>query len=286
MQWVQRDFQYTISTAPLGINATDEFLFDTHAGFCQHFSSAYTEFMRAAGVPARVVTGYAGGHYNDIGDYWVVYRKDAHAWSEVWIEGQGWVRVDPTAAVAPENVLDTVDDLQLRQQEGFAAQFLQPALDTGDYARKVWNDLVLGFNAAKQKNLLRPLGLREAEAGELVGAFAVGALLALALTLWMLLRQHRDESDPVVLAWRRFARHLGNATGLVRAPHEPPLSYAQRIAQAVPGGAPGVVALSRRYVGWRYAGRALPPSERDDLARKLREFRLPRRSPVRIGEPS
>jgi transglutaminase-like putative cysteine protease len=284
LKWVQKDFQYTISTPPLGIDATDEFLFDTHQGFCQHFSSAYSEFMRAAGVPARVVTGYAGGHFNDIGDYWIVYRKDAHAWSEIWVDGQGWVRVDPTAAVAPENILDTVDDLQLRQQEGFAAQFLQPAFDTGDYARKVWNDLVLGFNAARQKNLLRPLGLREAEAGELVVAFTIGALLALALTLWLLLRQHRDESDPVVLAWRRFARHLGNATGLARAPNEPPQTYANRIAQAVPDGAPGVLALSRRYIGWRYGGRALPRQERDDLARRLREFRLPRRSPVRIGE--
>jgi transglutaminase-like putative cysteine protease len=273
---VKRDFSYSISVPPLGINATDEFLFDTRTGFCQHFSSAYAEFMRAAGIPARVVTGYAGGRRNDIGDYWVVYRKDAHAWAEVWVEGQGWRRVDPTAAVAPENILDTVEDRQLAQQEGFASQFLSPALDAGDYLRKTWNDLVLGFNAARQKSLLRPIGLKEADAGQLVVAFAIGALLALALTLWLLLRQHRDEAEPMVLAWRRFARHLGGRTGLARAPNEPPLTYAARIAQAVPAAAAPVLALSHRYVAWRYGGRDLAPAERDQLARRLREYRLPR----------
>jgi hypothetical protein len=206
----------------------------------------------------------------------VVYRKDAHAWAEVWVEGLGWRRVDPTAAVAPENILDTVEDRLLRQQEGFAAQFLAPALDTGDFLRKTWNDLVLGFNAARQKSLLRPIGLKEADAGQLVIAFAIGALLALGLTLWLLLRQHVDESEPMVLAWRRFARRLGNATGLVRAPHEPPLTYAARIAEAVPAAATPVLALSHRYVAWRYGGRALPRAEHDQLVRRLREFRLPR----------
>jgi hypothetical protein len=202
----------------------------------------------------------------------------------VWIEGRGWLRDDPTAAVAPDNILDTLEDRQLQQQGAFAAQFLAPAFDAGDFLRKRWNDLVLGFNAAKQKSLLRPIGLKEADAGQLVVAFAIGALLALALTLWLLLRQHVDESDPMVLAWRRIARRLGNATGLVRAPHEPPLTYAARIAEAVPAAATPVLALSHRYVAWRYGGRALPRQERDDLARRLREFRLPRRSPVRIGE--
>ncbi|MGH8028504.1 MAG: transglutaminase TgpA family protein, partial [Arenimonas sp.] len=276
MQMVQRDFKYSISVPPLGRDATDEFLFDTKIGFCQHFSSAYAEFMRSAGIPARVVTGYAGGHRNDIGDYWVVYRKDAHAWAEVWIEGQGWRRVDPTAAVAPENILDTLEDRQLQQQEGFASQFLSPALDTGDFLRKTWNDLVLGFNSARQKTLLRPIGLEEADAGQLVIAFAIGAVLALALTLWLLLRQHVDESEPMVLAWRRFARHLGNGTGLARASHEPPLAYAGRIAQAVPTAAGPVLALSHRYVAWRYGGRVLPRAEHDQLVRRLREFRLPR----------
>ena len=283
LQWVRADFQYTLSAPPVGINAVDEFLFDTRAGFCQHFSSAYVTFMRSAGIPARVVTGYAGGYHNKVGDYWVVYRKDAHAWAEVWVEGQGWVRIDPTAAVAPDNVLDTVDDLQFQQDAGFTAEFLTPVLDLGDMLRKSWNDLVLGFNAARQRTLLKPFGLDEADPGELVLAFAGGAAIALGLTLWLLLRQHRDESDPLVLAWRRFSRRLGSATGLERALHEPPLAYAQRIGEAVPDAADGLLALSHRYVDWRYGGRALPPPDRAELARHLRDYRLPSRRTPRQG---
>jgi transglutaminase-like putative cysteine protease len=283
LQWIRADFEYTLSAPPVGINAVDDFLFDTRAGFCQHFSSAYVVFMRSAGIPARVVTGYAGGYYNEVGEYWIVYRKDAHAWAEVWVEGRGWVRVDPTAAVAPENVLDTVDDLRLQQDAGFASEFLTPMLDATDLLRKTWNDLVVGFNAARQRNLLSPLGIEDADPAELVLAFAVGAALALAFTLWLLLRQHRDGSDPLVLAWRRFARRLGSATGLERAVHEPPLAYSQRIGEAVPDAADALLMLSRRYVDWRYGGADLPPPDRAALARELRDYRLPARRPTRQG---
>ena len=88
----------------------DEFLFQTKTGYCEHFSSAFVFLMRAAGVPARVVTGYAGGYRNPVGDYWIVRNSDAHAWAEVWLAGRGWVRVDPTAAVAPERIYDTTAD--------------------------------------------------------------------------------------------------------------------------------------------------------------------------------
>ena len=91
------------------------------AGFCEHFSSAFVVLMRAAGIPARVVTGYVGGYRNPIGDYWLVRRSDAHAWAEVWLQGRGWVRVDPTAAVAPERIYDTLDDRAARACFGDSA---------------------------------------------------------------------------------------------------------------------------------------------------------------------
>src|SRR3546814_5956627 len=80
------------------------------SGCCEHYSAAFVVLMRAAGIPARVVTGYVGGYRNPLGDYWLVRRSDAHAWAEVWLDGRGWVRVDPTAAVAPERIYDTLDD--------------------------------------------------------------------------------------------------------------------------------------------------------------------------------
>jgi len=274
LKWIRRDFSYTISAPPVGINATDDFLFETHLGFCQHFSSAYAVFMRAAGIPARVVTGYAGGHYNRIGDYWLVYRKDAHAWTEIWIDGRGWVRVDPTAAVAPDKILDTVDDLQARQGlAGLAGGVLAPMFETSDFLRNAWNQMVLGFDAARQKGLLRPLGIKEAENWQLVLAFSVGAVFALALTLWLLLREHRDDSDPLVRAWRRFVRELGRS-GHAKDTHEPPLQYLRRLAGLRPDLSPAFLDIGQRYADWRYAGLELAEDEKTDLARRLKRFRL------------
>jgi transglutaminase-like putative cysteine protease len=279
LDWLRRDFKYTISAPPVGINATDDFLFGTRLGFCQHFSSAYAVFMRSAGVPTRVVTGYVGGHYNQLGDYWLLKHKDAHAWNEVWLEGEGWVRVDPTAAIAAENILDTLDDLQARQQGtdggGFASasRMLLPMFDGADFLRRQWNQLVLGFNAERQKNLLGPLGIKDADAWQLVVAFAIGSTLALLLTLWFLLHEHRDRSDPLVVAWRAFAGRLRRA-GIDKRPEEPPLSFGQRSAGLLPAQAGELLALSSRYADWRYAGVALTDEERRGLARQLRGFRV------------
>lgn len=276
LDWMRRDFKYTLAAPPLGYNATDEFLFSTRLGFCQHFSSAYVVFMRAAGVPARVVTGYVGGRYNSIGDYWRINRKDAHAWAEVWIEGHGWKRVDPTAAIAPENILDTVDDLQAQQQQGgiagFAGSMLEPMFDSGDFLRRQWNELVLGFDSVRQKSLLKPFGIEEADNWQLVVAFAVGAMIALAITLLLLLRQHRDRSDPLVRAWRRLVRRLARA-GLRKHESEPPLSFVERAALERPALAERLLALGRRYSDCRYAGHGLDADERLQLIKDLRDFR-------------
>lgn len=280
MQWLRRDFKYTISAPPVGFNATDDFLFGTRLGFCQHFSSAYAVFMRAAGVPTRVVTGYVGGHYNKLGEYWLLKHKDAHAWTEIWVEGRGWVRVDPTAAIAPENILDTLDDLQARQAAGLSGptdQLLGPMFDGTDFLRRQWNQLVLGFDAARQKSLLKPLGIDEAEAWQLVAAFGVGSAMALALTLWFLLREHRDRSHPIIRAWRAFTRRLRRA-GYAKELEEPPLAFAQRLAGQLPGLATGLLAVSQRYSDWRYGGAALTDDQQQELIRALRGFRI---SPAR-----
>jgi transglutaminase-like putative cysteine protease len=279
LQMLRRDFKYTISAPPVGRDATDDFLFNTRLGFCQHFSSAFAVFMRAAGVPTRVVTGFVGGHYNKIGDYWLLYRKDAHAWTEIWVDGRGWVRVDPTAAIAPENILDTVDDLPRLQPglAGLTGQMLQPVLDTTDFLRRQWNELVLGFNAARQKGLLRPLGIEEAEAWQLVTAFAVGVGLALLLTLAWLLRDWHRPTDPLERAWRAYVRRLGRA-GLAKAPEEPALAWAQRLALGQPAAAPALESLSRRYSDARYARGVFSADERSRLIHDLRRFRLPVRA--------
>lgn len=270
LAWIGDDFTYSLSVPPSGRNAVDDFLFETRIGFCQHFSSAFTNLMRASGIPSRVVLGYAGGYRNRYGTYWVVRKMDAHAWSEVWLRGRGWVRVDPTAAVAPERVLDTVEDLA--RSEALLPEAFNPLLDFGDWARRNWNDLVLGFNAARQASLLRPLGVDRATGTQLTLAFAVGAGLALALTLWVLLRGRPGPRDPVVTAWMAFTRRLRRA-GLAKAASEPPVSFGERIAKALPGQAEQVLSLSRRYASWRYAPGALDEEQAARLASELHGYR-------------
>jgi len=250
LDWVQRDFTYTLDTPLLGRNAVDEFLFDYQAGFCEHFSSAFVVLMRGAGIPARVVTGYAGGYHNRIGDYWLVRRSDAHAWAEVWLRGRGWVRIDPTAAVAPERIYDTLAD-RAPGAGGLLGANVTPLLDVGDWLRRGWNDFVLGFNSARQQRLLRPFGIDKVDGLHLALLFSITAGLALLWMVWLSTRGQR-ETDPVLRAWHRLsARYL--RLGLAREPHEAAGDWAERVSKARPDLAPALQKLSDRFKNWRYA---------------------------------
>ncbi|MDC7805512.1 DUF3488 and transglutaminase-like domain-containing protein [Luteimonas sp BLCC-B24] len=264
LAWIRSEFGYTLDTPLPGRNAVDEFLFEYKAGFCEHFSSAFAVLMREAGIPARVVTGYVGGYRNAYGGYWIVRRMDAHAWVEVWLGDRGWVRVDPTAAVAPERIYDTIEDRL--GAGGAAGGALAPLLDIGDWARRGWNDLVLGFDAGSQQLMLQRIGFDPGDTATLALLFALVATLALGWMLWRIARSER-ERDPLLRAWhalgRRYARH-----GLERDAHEAPLAWAARVA-AARGGAPALVAITRRFVHARYARGAADPR----LLRDLRAHR-------------
>lgn len=268
LTWVRRDFTYTLATPLPGRHGVDEFLFDQQAGFCEHYSAAFAVFMRAAGIPARVVTGYAGGYYNRFGDYWLVRRNDAHAWVEVWLDGRGWTRVDPTAAVAPERILDTLADLPA----GGANPLLpfSQMWDIGDWMRRGWNDFVLGFNAARQRQLLRPLGAGDLEMHQLIVLFAALGGLALAWMLWLVARGER-ERDPVLRAWHalgaRYARH-----DLAPLPHEPATTWTARVLAARPGET-ALAMLSARFERWRYASIQTDPAAGRQLIRDLTRHR-------------
>lgn len=271
LQWIERDFSYSLHVPPAGRHAVDEFLFDSRIGFCQHFSSSFAVLMRAAGIPSRVVIGYVGGYRNPIGGYWIVRSMDAHAWTEVWLEGRGWVRVDPTAAVRPERVLDTVQDLA-RRDALLPPDALLPLRNLADWVRRGWNDFFLGFNAERQAGLLRPFGVDRASALQLASAFAIGAALALALTLWLMLRGRRPPPDPVLAAWRRFDRRLARA-GLTRRAWEAPTSFGQRAASVFPGQAETLQSLTSRYARHRYAPGGLGAAEQARLIAELEAFR-------------
>ena len=265
---IRRDFAYTLNVPLAGRNEIDDFLFDRREGYCEHFSSAFVVLMRAAGIPARVVTGYAGAYRNPLGDYWLVRKSDAHAWAEVWLPARGWVRVDPTAAVAPERVYDTIADRQPGRIGGLDA--LVPVFNASDWLRRGWNDFVLGFNAQRQQSLLKPLGLDRLGAGALVALFAAIAALALAWMAWRIARGERQR-DPLLRAWHALeARYRKLGRG--RESHEPAQAWAARVAADTPRAGEHLATLADRFGRARYASTA-SGAELRALLRDLRAHR-------------
>ncbi|MBS0456137.1 MAG: DUF3488 domain-containing transglutaminase family protein [Proteobacteria bacterium] len=269
-------FSYSLAAPPLGRDSVDEFLFDTRIGFCEHFSSSFTFLMRAAGIPARVVTGYVGGYNNRLGNFLLVRQSDAHAWSEVWLQGRGWVRVDPTAAVAPERVFRHGG--QFDSGPGGNETAAGRLFDVGDWLRYGWNRFVLGFDATRQLALLRALGVPDPDTRTLAAIFAVvvGALLSIIGAFqW---RQRGRPVDRLDQAWAQFTRELARA-GLGKLAHEPALAWARRIAPELAAQGAPVLSLSVRFADARYARGALDASARQALIGDLRAFKSTQRHP-------
>jgi transglutaminase-like putative cysteine protease len=267
---------YTLEPPLLGRDSVDEFLFDTRAGFCEHFSSAFVFLLRAAGVPARVVTGYQGGEVNQVDRIITVRQSDAHAWAEAWLAGRGWVRLDPTAAAIPGRVEAGLAravgagepvPLLMRPQ----LQWLRMVRYNWEALAHRWNLMVLGYNPERQRELMGRLGMRDADWRSLTAAMAsVLGVITLLLLAWSLRRLARP--DRVQRAWQAFARKL-RARGVTRAPHEGPRDFAQRAAQRLPGAAQAILAIGRLYLAVRY-GRDASRAQLEELERRVRALQL------------
>jgi transglutaminase-like putative cysteine protease len=268
-------FAYTLSPPRLGDHSIDEFLFDTRSGFCEHYSSAFVVLMRAAGIPARVVTGYLGGETNPIGDYVIVRQADAHAWGEVWLPDRGWVRVDPTAAVSPARVEQGIgatgaaSELPLFMHSD--NMVLRRMRLTWDSMANSWNQWVLGYTPERQRTLLTRVGLEDATWRTLAGLLlAATGLIVLVLAVFTLRRLRVRVHDPVSRAYAAFCAKLARR-GLARDPAEGPMTYARRIAGARPDLDAAVHDFVALYVALRYGDGAR--GENVGRLRKLaREF--------------
>ncbi len=259
-------FEYTLTPEPLGADPVDDFLFNTRAGFCGHYASAFVALMRAASVPARVVTGYLGGEWNPIGGYFVVRQSDAHAWAEVWLQGRGWTRIDPTAVVAPERLRRGVFDLlpdALSAPERLlrASAWLTRALQRWDAANAWWSDHVVKFDYSAQLDLLGRLGIRSPDVRYLGWAFVLALFGWLAIIAWHIGRSARPASpDALAHAYARLCHKL-ERIGPPRAPHQGPLSFAETVTAQRPELRGSVHALLARYAQLRY-GPAAPAATR------------------------
>lgn len=275
----RQPFYYTMNPPLLDGDNIDRFLFESRRGFCEHYATAFTVLARAAGIPARVVTGYQGGEINPIDGTLVVRQQDAHAWSEVWLEAQGWVRVDPTAAVSPTRI---EAGLEQALPGEVAGALLNLNIDTNsslygfwrrlrngwDAVDHWWNQWVLGYGQERQRQFLDRLGLDVDDWRQLGGWLLVllgGTLLAVAF--WLTYRG-RERLDRPARLYRRFCRKLARR-GVPPRAGEGPLDLGQRAALALPGAASRIARVTDLYVRSRYANRTeLEP----ELARAVAEF--------------
>jgi len=261
------NFYYTLLPPLLGEHPVDEFLFDTKRGFCEHYASSFALLMRAAGIPARIVTGYQGGELNAIGDYMIVRQADAHAWVEVWLKERGWVRIDPTAAVSPLRVesgiaaaVPATDPLPLLVRQNYP--WLRQARFIWDAMANDWNQWVLGYTQQRQAQFLTQLGMSEATWQNMAIALLVASgFIMLGLAGTILWRLRTAPRDPVQKAYHNFCGKLAKK-GLARRPAEGPQDYALRLAQAKPRQVQPIHSISELYIALRYGTLAGKPAVR------------------------
>ena len=271
----QNDFIYTLQPPLLQSEApVDEFLFDSRRGFCGHYASSFATIMRGIGIPARIVVGYLGGEYNPRSDQIVVKQSDAHAWTEIWDPDQGWVRVDPTAAIAPERVefpidLDTsfnADSVVLFSARDFAGlrRLGIELVWLKDAIKAKWNRWFVAFDDARQKQLLRSLGLDKMDIRLVSIAAFIGAVGILTFLSLVLFRRERARPDPVDRIYLDFCQKLYKR-GLNIRHNEGPLDFANRVIARLPGLKTDVKAITLEYIALRYATNDEPG--KDDVMR-------------------
>ena len=275
-------FVYTLTpgTAPDG-DPVEHFLFDSRRGFCEHYAGSFTLLMRIAGIPARVVVGYQGGEKNPHADHWVVRQSDAHAWSEVWLPGLGWSRVDPTAAVAPERIEQPIDSGRSHDSDqvvfrvdepDFVGALLRNAVWLADAVDLGWHRWVVGFTAERQSNLLAKVGLRDLKGIGLAVALVIGSGLALTIAYLLAQIPRTQAQDPLPALWQRLLRKLQRA-GVRAPPWQGPDTICTVASETFPTARDQLTAITRMYVQLRY-GQYGDPRQIGALRRRIDRLRL------------
>jgi protein-glutamine gamma-glutamyltransferase len=231
-------FIYTLNPPILDKDPVDDFLFNTKKGFCEHYATSFVYLMRAAGVPARIVTGYQGGELNPNGNYLIVRQSDAHAWAEVWLENRGWVRVDPTAAVSPERIeqdlsaaIAETDQLPMMARGDYP--LLRKAFLNWDSVNNGWNQWVLGYDDKKQMELLNKLIGKNWSISDLVFWMMGAITVVMTITFLVLIKTHQRKLSPAQALYAQYLNKLKRAN-LQPYNHEGALDFGRRVALALP----------------------------------------------------
>lgn len=269
----EQPFSYTLNPPSLGRHSTDEFLFETQAGFCEHYASAFVVLMRAAGIPARVVTGYQGGDHIESNDYLLVRQSNAHAWAEVWLQDAGWVRVDPTAAVSPERIESGLMSTTAAPVGWRHARGVRSFRQRLDALQDRWDRWFINYGVRDQENLLARLGLQNYGVKAMI-AVLFGLLLALFGTFaWWLLSKSTAAPDRLYKGYAKLLSKLRKA-GLHGRDSDTPADWVARLELSKPGQREAA-ALLQRYQRLRYQPRA-GTDELPDWLQQVNKLRLER----------
>ena len=263
----KENFVYSLAPNTYGPDALTEFLFQRRSGFCEHYAAAFATLMRIAGLPSRVVIGYHGGEYNRLGNYVLVRQLDAHAWAEVFLKGEGWIRVDPTNVIAPDRISSGSESfLESRTAaegggNGSSAsaagmrELLREARLAWDNVKYQWDLRVVNYDEDAQRTLFSITGLGDFSPPAIALWIAIGALFLCAILAWWLTRPARERVDPLVRDYRLFCRALEKG-GLAREPWEGPQQFASRAASHFPKHAAIIHDATAHYIAARYAGKS------------------------------
>lgn len=284
------DFAYTLRPPPLEEEIVDGFLFESRQGYCEHYAVSFAFLMRAAGLPARVVVGYLGGEVNPYGGYLIVRQSDAHAWNEVWLADAGWIRVDPTAIVAPARVAggmaealspDELPGFLNQSRFGRISAYWREVRFGWDAVNNQWDRWVMGYAFEQQQGLLSRLGIDiRSGLGMIKTMFLILAFLGAAggIFAFLLLRRRSGSApDPAARAYGRFCRKMARA-GLTRRPAQGPRDYARNVALLRPELGQSVWAITDLYIRVRYGRHAGKSQDISRLKRLVKGF-----SPRRIA---
>ncbi len=282
----QQPFVYTLSPGTSTGDPVEHFLFESRRGFCEHYASSFVLMMRLAGIPARVLAGYQGGEKNPHAEHWIVRQSDAHAWAEVWIEQRGWIRVDPTAAVAPERVEHSIDPARsqvdgqvvFRLDSGsLLGSFIQEAHWLVDAMDLGWHTWVLGFTAGRQSLLLKDLGLEHFKGYGQGIAMIAGSTIAMTVAWLISFAIKRKDPDKTRIIWQQFIRKLRKAKVPIETWHGPEDVY--RTASGIyPDKDNELRLIKLLYIQLQY-GRTARENAVNKLRTAVRRLHLPVRKP-------
>jgi transglutaminase-like putative cysteine protease len=239
IDWLKKEnFIYTLTPPIPTVDPVDEFLFNSKQGFCEHFASAFTVLMRAAGIPARIVIGYQGGEINPLGNYLIVRQRDAHAWVEVWLENRGWVRIDPTSISSPirinEGINNAIPDVLIDiplglNKDSTALRVWHRLRNTIDMVNYQWAQWVLGYGPERQQMFMQYLGFGFIEWKTLTMYLFILLGIIVAAITFIIFKKSPKTTEPARKYYDIFCRKMARIE-LARSAHEGPIDFAERIS--------------------------------------------------------